>query len=146
MEQSIGRAAMTAILDTSFLFALTDKSDRNHQRVLAIAQNANENLVLPVAVLPEICYLIASRLGHNAMRRFVSSMTPDVVQVETVTAEDLIRVHQILEKYADNQLDFTDAAIVAIAERLAITRVYTLDRRDFSIIRPKHCDYFELFP
>lgn len=137
---------MTAILDTSFLFALTDQSDRNHQRVLAIAQSANEKLVLPVVVLPEICYLIASRLGHNAMRRFVASMTPDAVQVEPTTLEDLIRVRQILEKYADNQLDFTDAAIVAMAERLAINRVYTLDRRDFSILRPKHCDYFELFP
>jgi uncharacterized protein len=137
---------MTAILDTSFLFALTDRSDRNHQQVLAVAQNANESLVLPVVVLPEICYLIASRLGHSAMRRFVASMTPDVVKIEPATIEDLIRVHQILEKYADNQLDFTDAAIVAIAERLAIKRVYTLDRRDFSIIRPKHCNYFELFP
>jgi uncharacterized protein len=137
---------MTAILDTSFLFALTDKSDRNHQKVLAIAQSTSDKLVLPVAVLPEICYLIASRLGHHAMRRFVASMTPDVVQVEPVTIEDLVRVQQILEKYADNQLDFTDAAIVAIAERMAITRVYTLDRRDFSIIRPRHCEYFELFP
>lgn len=80
------------------------------------------------------------------MRHFVSSMTPDAVQVESVTPEDLIRVHQILEKYADNQLDFTDAAIIAIAERMAITRVYTLDRRDFSVIRPKHCDYFDLLP
>ncbi len=73
-------------------------------------------------------------------------MTPDAVQVEPVTTEDLVLVHQILEQYADNQLDFTDAAIVAIAERLNITRVYTLDRRDFSIMRPNHCDYFELFP
>lgn len=137
---------MTAILDTSFLFALTDKSDRNHQRVLAVAQSSNEALVLPVVVLPEICYLVASRLGHQPMRHFVSSLTPKAVQVEPVTAQDLVRVHEILEQYADSQLDFTDAAIVAIAERLIITRVYTLDRRDFSIIRPRHCDYFELLP
>jgi uncharacterized protein len=137
---------MTAILDTSFLFALTDQSDRNHPRVLTVAQSANEKLVLPVVVLPEICYLVASRLGHQAMRHFVASMTPDVVQVESMTIEDLVRAHQILEKYADNQLDFTDAAIVSIAERLTITRVYTLDRRDFSVIRPKHCDYFDLLP
>lgn len=137
---------MTAILDTSFLFALTDQSDRNHQRVLSHAQNINERLVLPVVVLPEICYLVASRLGHQAMRRFLASMTPNAVQLETVTIEDLARVQQVLKQYADNQLDFTDAAIVAISERLAITRVYTLDRRDFSIIRPQHCDYFELFP
>lgn len=137
---------MTAILDTSFLFALTDQSDLNHQRVLAVAQGVTERLVLPVAVLPEICYLIASRLGHLAMRRFVSSVTPEAVQVESLTAEDLVRVHEILEQYADSQLDFTDAGIVAIAERLSITRVYTLDRRDFSMIRPRHCDYFELLP
>jgi hypothetical protein len=137
---------MTAILDTSFLFALTDQGDRNHQRVLAVAQSINEPLVLPVAVLPEICYLIASRLGHQAMRRFVSSVTPERIQVKSVITEDLVRVHQILEQYADNQLDFTDAAIATIAERLNITRVYTLDRRDFSIIRPSHCDYFELLP
>jgi predicted nucleic acid-binding protein len=58
---------MTGILDTSFLFALTDQSDRNHQPVLAIAQSVNALLVLPVVVLPEICYLIASRLGHQVM-------------------------------------------------------------------------------
>ncbi|MFZ9736390.1 MAG: type II toxin-antitoxin system VapC family toxin [Prochlorotrichaceae cyanobacterium] len=137
---------MIAILDTSFLFALTDRNDRNHQAVLTVAQSANETLVLPVVVLPEICYLLVSRLGHQAMRNFMVSVTPDAVQVESLTREDLQRIHQILEDYADNQLDFTDAAIVAMAERLAITRVYTLDRRDFSIIRPKHCDYFDLFP
>ncbi len=137
---------MTAILDTSFLFALTDRDDRNHQRVVRIAQSLNEPLVLPVVVLPEICYLIASRLGHQAMRQFVSSISLNTVQIESLTRQDLVRVHEILERYADNQLDFTDAAIVAIAERLNITRVYTLDRRDFSIVRPSHCDYFELFP
>lgn len=36
---------MTAILDTSFLFALTDQGDRNHQRVLAIAQGLPENKI-----------------------------------------------------------------------------------------------------
>ncbi|BAZ53340.1 hypothetical protein NIES4103_60140 [Nostoc sp. NIES-4103] len=137
---------MTAILDTSFLFALTDESDRNHRLVLAAVQRVNEPLVLPVVVLPEICYLIASRLGHRAMRRFVSSLTTSAVQIEPITSEDLVRIHEVLVQYADSQLDFTDAAIVAIAERLRVTHIYTLDRRDFSIIRPSHCDYFELLP
>ncbi|MFZ4641471.1 MAG: VapC toxin family PIN domain ribonuclease, partial [Nodosilinea sp.] len=65
---------MTAILDTSFLFALTDQSDRNHQRVLAVSQNVNEPLILPGVVLPEICYLVSSRLGHQTMRHFVASI------------------------------------------------------------------------
>jgi predicted nucleic acid-binding protein len=39
-----------------------------------------------------------------------------------------------------------DALIVAMAERLNIIRLLTLDRRDFQIIRPKHCGSFELLP
>ena len=48
---------MTALLDTSFLFALTDKSDRNYRRVLDVIKILDEPLVLPIVVLPEICYL-----------------------------------------------------------------------------------------
>lgn len=137
---------MTAILDTSFLFALTDLSDRNHDRVLTIAQTINEPLVLPAVVLPEVCYLIASRLGHRAMRQFLSNLVANNVQLEPLTPDDLKRVNEILEQYADSQLDFVDAAIVTIAERINITRILTLDRRDFTLFRPKHCDYFELLP
>ncbi len=137
---------MTAILDTSFLFALADQSDRNHERVLAIAQTINEPLLLPNIVLPEVCYLIASRLGHPAMRRFLANLAASNTQLEPIAATDLGRVNQILEQYADSQLDFVDAVIVAIAERANITCVLTLDRRDFSLVRPKHCDYFEILP
>jgi len=44
---------MTALLDTSFLFALTDKSDRNYQRVVSVIQTLDEPLILPTVVLPE---------------------------------------------------------------------------------------------
>lgn len=137
---------MTAILDTSFLFALTDLSDRNHNRVLSVAQTINELLVLPTVVLPEVCYLIASRLGHRAMRQFLSNLVDKTIQLESLTLDDLKRVNEILEQYADSQLDFVDAAIVTIAERSNTTRILTLDRRDFSLFRPKHCGYFELLP
>ena len=128
------------------MFALTDLSDRNHARVLSIAQSIDEPLLLPTVVLPEVCYLIASRLGYQAMRKFLASLAVSDIQIESLTAIDLERVNQVLEKYADSQLDFVDAVIFAITERLNITRVLTLDRRDFSIIRPKHCDYFEILP
>lgn len=137
---------MTAILDTSFLFALADRSDRNHDRVLDIAKTIGEPLLLPSVVLPEICYLISSRLGHQAMRQFLANLAISATPIEPMTATDLARINQILEQYADSQLDFVDAVIVAISERLGITRVLTLDRRDFSLVRPKHCDYFEILP
>jgi hypothetical protein len=44
------------------------------------------------------------------------------------------------------KIDFVDALIVAMAERLNITRLLTFDRRDFQLLRPKHCVSFELLP
>jgi uncharacterized protein len=137
---------MTAILDTSFLFALTDQNDRNHARVLAVARTLNEPMLLPTVVLPEVCYLISSRLGHRIMRQFITDLTISATQLESLSTIDLARTREILEQYADSQLDFTDAAIIALSERLNITRILTLDRRDFGLIRPSHCDYFELLP
>jgi len=51
-----------------------------------------------------------------------------------------------MDEYSDAQFDFVDVSIMALAERLHITRICSLDRRDFSIFRPSHCDYLELLP
>ena len=44
---------MTVVLDTSFLFALTDLTDRNHDRVLSVVKSINEPLLLPIAVFSQ---------------------------------------------------------------------------------------------
>ncbi len=80
------------------------------------------------------------------MRQFLHRIAVSDVNLEPVTITDLKRVAEILEEYADSRLDFVDATLVAVGERMNITRVLTLDRRDFSIIRPAHCSYFEILP
>ena len=39
-----------------------------------------------------------------------------------------------------------DASLVAIAERMEITTIATLDKRHFTVVRPAHCSAFELIP
>jgi predicted nucleic acid-binding protein len=51
-----------------------------------------------------------------------------------------------MARYADSRIGFVDAASAALAERLAVVRVYTLDRRDFTILRPRHAPAFEILP
>jgi uncharacterized protein len=43
-------------------------------------------------------------------------------------------------------LGAADASIVALAERLGVTRIATVDRRDFTVVRPKHVPALELLP
>jgi predicted nucleic acid-binding protein len=55
-------------------------------------------------------------------------------------------MREIMLQYKDAGFDYVDAAIMAISERLNITRVCMFDRRDFPIFRPKHCPALELLP
>jgi len=43
-------------------------------------------------------------------------------------------------------MDFADASLVALAERLNVVQVFTIDRRDFRVYRPRHTRAFEIFP
>ena len=137
---------MTTIVDTSFLFALADSRDVNHQRAVDMAAGMDDLLILPITVLSEICYLIDSRLGHLAMRRFVDTVAFGDLQVESVSRDDLSRVSEVLDQYADAHVDFVDATLVALAERLKVSRILTLDRRHFELFRPQHCATFEILP
>jgi hypothetical protein len=44
------------------------------------------------------------------------------------------------------RLDLIDASLVAVAERLRLTTLATLNRRDFTVVRPRHAEAFELLP
>ncbi|MGH9022933.1 MAG: PIN domain-containing protein, partial [Acidimicrobiia bacterium] len=63
-----------------------------------------------------------------------------------LTTEDWARVVALVDRYADLPLGLVDAAVIAIAERHGATRIATLDHRDFSVVRPRHVDAFELLP
>jgi predicted nucleic acid-binding protein len=66
--------------------------------------------------------------------------------VEELTIRDLRRTLELLVRYTEARIGFVDASVVATAERLRISRILTTDRRDFSLIRPRHCKSFELLP
>jgi uncharacterized protein len=52
----------------------------------------------------------------------------------------------LVRQYADLPLGGTDAAVIATAERLGVTGVATVDRRHFTIVRPRHTHGFTLLP
>ena len=136
---------MAALLDTGFLLAVIDADDSLHAACVA-ALESETNPILPDVVLPELAYLILRELGYPALTKFLRAVaTGEMTQVQSAPP-DLTRAAELLEKYADNKVDFVDCVIVAMAERLNLTRVLTVDRRHFTVFRPKHCEYFEIAP
>jgi hypothetical protein len=51
-----------------------------------------------------------------------------------------------MEQYLDLPLGIVDASIVALAERHRVTEIATLDRRHFTVVRPRHAPSFTLLP
>ncbi|MFN6153108.1 PIN domain-containing protein [Anabaena sp. AL09] len=137
---------MTAILDISFLVATVDIKNENYGRILDVIVDSKEVLVLPTTVLPEVCHLLTSRLGYPTTRQILTELANSNVIIEGIDKTDLKRVTEILDQYTDSKLNFVDATIVAIAERMNITKIFTLNKPIFSIISPQHCAGFEIFP
>ncbi|MGB5889952.1 MAG: PIN domain-containing protein [Thermoanaerobaculia bacterium] len=135
---------MPLLMDTGVLYALADADDAWHTPVLECLGALKENLLVPVTVLPEVTYLLRSRLGTDAELSFVQSIVAGELGVEQLADSDLERTEDLLTLHGD--IGFVDATVAAIAERLRLTAIATTDRRHFSQIRPVHRDYFELLP
>jgi uncharacterized protein len=134
------------LVDTSGLYALIDADDRHHLAVRRCLEQSSEALIVPVTVLPEIDYLVATRLGVRVELAMLRTLASDEIQVEPITPIDIHRCIELVEAYADSDIGLVDASIVAIAERLRILQVLTLDHRHFRMIRPRHCPALDLLP
>lgn len=134
------------LVDTGPLYAMADRDDDWHLRIVRFLERSRDELVIPVTVLPEAAYLLAAHLGPEAERKLVQAIVSGEMAVEELTLQDLGRSLELLRRYEDARIGFVDATIVAIAERLKIPRILTTDRRDFSLVRPHHCKEFELLP
>jgi len=135
---------MPLLLDTGVLYALADADDDWHRRSRAYLATNRDVLLIPVTVVPEVCYLLRSRLGAVAESRFVQSVGDEELSLEPVMPRDFKRCTELLAKYPD--IGFVDASVVAVAERLKLRTIATTDHRHFGSLRPAHLESFELVP
>lgn len=115
-------------------------------RVRDHVERADDVPIVPIAVLPEADYPISTHVGPDLALALLRSVTDGELLLEPVTIDDLRRAVALMERYRDASIGLVDASVVAVAERLGITRVLILDRRHFRMIRPRHCAAFELVP
>jgi predicted nucleic acid-binding protein len=108
-------------------------------------EQVREPLVVPDLVIPEVTYLLAAGARTRVEADFLRSLVSGQLAVEHVGGADLERAAELVETYADLALGTVDA-VVAIAERLDASKVATLDRRHFTVVRPTHVPSFELVP
>ncbi len=133
-----------ALLDSSVIFGATNTRDLDHVRCRDLLSGGQYGLVVPGLCIAEVAHLIGRDLGPLVEARFVLSLP--ALDVRSPTPEDWPRIAELVRQYADFPLGTVDASVVALAERLDVRTIMTLDRRHFGAVRPAHVPAFELLP
>ena len=120
--------------DTGAVIALIDADDQHHETLRRVFEAEPGLWVLPWAILPEVDYLVSSRLGAPAARVFRTDLAEGLFNVEWNQGSDLQRAVELDEHYADLSLGLVDAVVMAMAERLDAQAIATLDLRDFASV------------
>jgi predicted nucleic acid-binding protein len=134
------------ILDTGPLYASLDRSDQDHAACRALIEAAEEPLVIPAPVLVEVDYWIHRRLNPGALVALLADIEAGAYVVADLEKSDYARVRELCDRYADADVGFVDAAVLAVVERLGEPKLVTLDRRHFGLLRPRHRESIDLLP
>ncbi len=137
---------MALILDTGPLYASLDRSDQDHAVSRELIEFAREPLIIPTPVLVEVDYFVNSHLHPGIMTAFLDDIVDGAYRLEDLQPQDYGRVKSLIDRYADSDIGFVDAAVLAIVERLDEPKLVTLDHRHFGMLRPRHVDALELLP
>lgn len=137
---------MALVLDTGPLYAALDRTDAAHRACRRLLEQANEPLIVPAPVLVEVDYWIHVRLHPGVLGALLDDVQAGAYQVEALRAEDYRRVRELCDQYEGADIGFVDAAVLAVVERLGEPKLATLDRRHFSMLRPRHVRDLHLLP
>jgi len=124
--------------------ALIHADDRHHATCREALERIREPLATVWPAITEAMYLLGfSSSAQDALWRLLER---DAVKILPVDARDVPRMRELMRKYRDLPMDLADAALVRVAEREKISRVFTIDRRDFEVYRPRGIRRFTVLP
>jgi uncharacterized protein len=63
-----------------------------------------------------------------------------------LSPDDLTQMGELVRTYADFPLGAVDASVLAVAERFGVDRIATLDRKHFTVVKPRHVPALTLLP
>jgi len=90
--------------------------------------------------------MLETKVGTFAEAAFLEAVGNRSFELVNLSPADALRAAELVTRYDDLPLGTTDASVIALAERLGVDEIATLDRRHFRVVRPKHIQAFTLLP
>jgi predicted nucleic acid-binding protein len=135
---------VSLFVDTSVLYALVDRGDRNHGRATVVL-DGERRLITTDHILVESWLLVRSRLGREIAERLWATLRSGAASVEQVGPGDLEVAWTIGEAFPDQDFSIVDRTSFAVMQRLGVHRVASFDS-DFAVFRfgPRRERAFEI--
>lgn len=125
---------MTQVLvDTGPLVAILSASDQHHESCVQQLKRIKGRLLTSWPVLTEAAWLLRSYPA--ALSTLLSSFQSGPLCLAALNESDMPAIAAILTRYKTLEIQLADASLLHLANREGIDTVFTLDRRDFSVLR-----------
>jgi len=121
------------LIDAGPLIALVDAGDQHHAKCVAALKAIREPLGTVWPPLVEAMYLLSDQPAAQAA--IWEMLERGAVLLLPLDASDVPRIRELMRKYANRPMDLADAALLRVAERENLRKIFTIDRRDFSVYR-----------
>ena len=128
------------LVDTGFLVALYIRGDTLHAQALEYLRGNRAALLTVTPVIVETGFFLDVR----AKVELLKWVERGGIEVVGVPVSAFAEIATYLQKYADQDIDFADAALIWLANAHGERRILTVDERDFTVFRLKGGKRFEL--
>ncbi|MDR3703885.1 MAG: PIN domain-containing protein [Candidatus Sulfopaludibacter sp.] len=132
------------LIDTGPIVAILLDSDEHHDACVEQLRSIRGPLLTCWPVITEAAWLL--RAYPEAIRRLLASFRGRPFDVLPLDETDLPAIAAILAKYARLGIQLADASLVHLANREQVESIFTLDRRDFGVLRLAHGKKMRLIP
>jgi uncharacterized protein len=129
----------SVLADSGPLAALYNRRDKHHLSAVEFfrAHGARLRCLTTWEVVSEVMYFLdfsAAAQGDFLDWLHVGHQR-GLMQIASLTPEDLPSLSKMMRKYADRPMDLADASLVWLANKTGVTDIITIDRADFAVYR-----------
>lgn len=124
------------LCDTNVLVAAAQRDDLYHSQcanLITEMPRRGETLLIPATVIAEIAHLLGKK-SAAVEATVLRTIARKPFELVNLVPDDLVRMAELVTKYDRENIGATDASLVALSERLGVTQIATVDRRDFFIM------------
>ena len=124
--------------------AILLETEQHHAACAHYFRNSGARLVTCWPVLTEAAWLLQNR--PDILRSLLHTVEKRGLEILSLSADDVPQIAELLNRYRNIRIQLADAALVHLANRERIDTIFTLDKRDFSVVRGAHGKRFTLVP